>query len=237
MKILVLLLTLSFLSLPVLADQQWTDETEIGSTIVSGNASIETYNVGDKTSYQFDQNVFKFMGRYLQSRANGVESAKNWDASLRYERDLIADFSVFVSHGLSSDIYAGYVQRNDYDLGGKYFLIKSPETTWSAEVGYRNSFTQFTGPSPNPQANYLRLYSEASQVIVEGIAGKLWFEYLPNLSNSDYYLFNAEPSVSVMLNKLLSLKAADLFKYTNTLPIGFSKHLDSYFTLSLVAKF
>lgn len=237
MKKLILSLAIGLLSLPTLAAQQWNDETELGSTIVSGNTSTETYNAGDKTSYQFDQNIFKFSGRYLQSKANGLESAKNWDASLRYERELDASFAVFASFGLSSDIYSGYVQRNDFDLGGKYFLSKSTDTNWSVEAGYRNSFTQFTTASPNPQANYVRIYSEATQVITEGITGKLWVEYLPNLTDTDSYLLNAEPSVSIMLNKLLSLKGADLFKYTNTLPKGFSKHLDSFFTLSIVAKF
>ncbi len=223
--------------LSLTAQAQWQNESELGSTIVSGNSSSETYNAAQKTNYMIDGNLFKASARYLQSRANGVESARNWDAGLRYERSLNEKTSIFVAHELESDIFSGYVQRNSYDIGLKYFFAQSPDTNWSAELGYRNSFTQYVTPTPNAQSNYLRLYSEVSQIISDGITAKLWAEYLPSLTDNNDYLINGEPSVSIMLNHSLSLKAADLFKYHNILPTTFTKRLDSFFTLSLVAKF
>ena len=239
MKKLILLLSLFvnclFLSLNTFADIK--NESELGSTIVSGNTSSETYNVGQKSNFEIDGNSFKLRGRYLGARANGVESARNWDAEFRYERRLTETLSSYASHLLESDIFAGYVQRNSYDIGLKYFFSESPDTTWFAELGYRNSFTQYVTPTPNAQSNYLRVYSEVSQTISEGIVGKLWVEYLPSFTDNNDYLINGEPSLSIMMNKTLSLKVADLFKYHNVLAPTFTKRLDSFFTLSLVAKF
>jgi putative salt-induced outer membrane protein YdiY len=213
------------------------NESELGSTIVSGNTSSETYNLGQKTNFELDGNIFKLRGRYLGARANGGESARNWDAEFRYERRLTETLSSYASHLLESDIFSGYVQRNSYDIGLKYFFAQSPDTTWFAELGYRNSFTQYVTPTPNAQSNYLRIYTEFSQAISDGIVGKLWTEYLPSFTDSNDYLINGEPSISIMLNHSLSLKAADLFKYHNVLSPTFTKRLDSFFTLSLVAKF
>ncbi len=219
------------------AEVPFHSESELGSTIVSGNTQTSTLNAADKTSYQTNDNVYKFSARYLQATANGIESAKNWDGSLRYERRLAENFSIYASFGLDSDIYSNYVQRNNYDLGGKYFLSQSKETNWFAELGYRNSYAQFVTPGPNAQSNIIRVYSEFSQQLALNSSAKFWFEYLPNLSDRDDYRFNFEPSVSVMLNEIFSLKAADLFKYQNELPPNFKKYMDSFFTLSLVSKF
>jgi putative salt-induced outer membrane protein YdiY len=221
----------------VYADESpWHDETEIGTAIVSGNTNTQTINGADKTSFQWDNNVIKLTGRYLQSSANGLQSALNWDTSLRYERILDEKFSLFTSYGLESDVFSGYIQRNNFDLGGKYYFSKSPDTTWTGELGYQNSFTQYVTPTTDAQSNYVRVYSEVNQIIMEGISGRLWAEYLFSVSDSKDYLFNAEPSITMMVNKIFSLKTAYLMKYHNNAPAGF-KQLDSFYTLSVVAKF
>lgn len=237
MKRLTLLLFVNIFAFGAIADTVWHNEAEIGSTIVTGNSQTSTLNAADKTAFKWDENSFKFNARYLQASANGVESAKNWDGAIRYERALTLVISAYASFGLDSDIYSGYVQRANYDIGGKYILSASPATNWSAELGYRNSFAQFVTPAPNAQSNFVRVYSEINQTLAANSSFKFWFEYLPNVADSSDYRFNFEPSVTLMLSDMFSLKAADLIKYQNQLPPKFSQYLDSFFTLSLVSKF
>ena len=98
----------------------------------------------DPEQYQFDLNLLKLTGSYLATRSlssgNYIETAKSWDAGLRYERKIWEVFGAFADHIIESDIYAGYIQRNNSDLGGKYFLVKAKDLTWSAEAGYRYTF-------------------------------------------------------------------------------------------------
>ena len=227
----------------------FTDDSELGAAVVSGNTSSATYDAQQKNSYTWDSNVFKLGFRYLNTQASGVDTARNWDASLRYERQLSDVVNAFADHTVESDVFAGYVQRNNFDLGGKYFFTKSDDTKWSAEAGYRYSFTHNTGLVPDSTNNEVRVYSEVVQNISKTSSFKFWVEYVqtvastqttvPGYQVSQDYFINAEPSVSVMLNDLLSLKSAYLMKYHNYLPPGSTatKNLDTVFTTSLVAKF
>lgn len=218
------------------APSPWTNESELSLVSVTGNTESESYTGKQKTTYTFDKNLLAASGRYLQTKSAGVETARAWDAGLRYERALTDWWSIYAGYGAESDVYAGYVQRDNADLGGKYFLTKEEKTTWFAELGYRYT-------TENPKAgekfstSYGRLYSEFTQSFDKAWTFKLWAEYLPNFSKSEAYLANAEPSISVMLSEIFSLKSAYLIKYQNvpTAPTG--KHVDSMFTTSLVAKF
>lgn len=215
------------------------DDSELGTAIVSGNTNSETYNAQEMMAYKWEQNIAKISARYLEARANGVQSAQNWDGSLRYERVLSEVFEGFAAHTLDSDVFSGYVQRNSFDLGVKYFLTKSDDTKWWVEGGYRYIFTHYPSSLPDTVNNAVRLYTEIVQNLTKTSSFRFWVEYIPSFTNSQDYLLNTEPSISVMLNDVFSLKAAYLFKYHNFLPSGSlaTKYLDTVFTTSLVAKF
>jgi putative salt-induced outer membrane protein YdiY len=100
----------------------WTSESEVGIATVSGNSKSETFTGKDTTSYTIDaKNKVTWTGRYLRATSGGVESSRNWDTAARLERLFPpSSLSAFVSYGLESDFYAGYVQRNNADIGLKY---------------------------------------------------------------------------------------------------------------------
>jgi putative salt-induced outer membrane protein len=236
--------------------QGFKDETSLGLSVVSGNSNSQSYNAKQLSEYDWEKNVIRASGHYLEAQANGVESALNWDAVLRYERALSDSFNIFTSYGLDSDYYAGYVQKNNFDLGGKYFLIKSDEFTWSAEAGYRYSTTHFpasltTGVSlPDNNASSARLYTEGVENLNKTATFKLTVEYIqtlvssltsavPNYSTAQDYYLNVEPSLNLMFTQILSMKTSYLFKYANFLPPGTTatKYVETTLTTSLVAKF
>lgn len=213
----------------------WFSEAEAGAIVVSGNNDSESYNAKAKSTYVWDKNSVIGSGRYLKTDSLGVESARNWEAGLRYERELNDYFSLFVGQKAESDIYNGYVQRDSTDAGLKYFLTKTDNITWTAEAGYRYQVT-------NPTAGDLardsmgRAYTEYNQKVRQDLSLKYWLEYLPNFTNADAYLVNTEASLNVMLNSRLSFKVAYLLQYQNELPAG-AKYSTTTTTMNLVAKF
>ncbi len=234
----VLLSTASFAQSPASppeAKPPFQSESEAGAVTISGNSSSESYSLKSKNTYTWDKDIFTIYGRYLRARANGVESARNWEVGGRYERTLNSYLGAFIGHKAESDVYSGFVQRDSEDLGLKYFLTQSDTFTWTLEGGYRYSVT-LQDDDTKAKASFGRLYTELNKTLSPTVQIKYWAEYLPNLTVAEAYLANTEASLSVMLNRSLSLKVAYLLQYQN-LPPEEGKHADTTFTTALVAKF
>lgn len=210
-------------------------EAEAGAILSSGNSDSESYAAKIKTVYTQDKNVYTGFGHYIKTQANGTESARNWDAGLRYERDFTDYLGAFAGQKIESDFYAGYLQRDSSDLGLKYFLIKTDDMKWTAEAGYRYSKTQPASGSVSFD-NYLRLYTEFTKALDKTLAFKYWAEYLPNMTDGKAFQVNTEASINVMLNSTFSLKMAYLLQYQNVPPSG-GKYSATTTTMNLVAKF
>lgn len=236
LKFVVSLISILFIScLSFAQDKPFQSESEAGAVVVSGNSSSESYAAKTNNTYTVDKDVYKLFGRYLRTTANSVESARSWEAGIRYERALSDYFSVFIGHKAESDVYSGYIQRDSEDLGGKYFFEKSDTFTWLTELGYRYSTTyQTTGTKAYD--SYGRLYTEFKKNLNDSVQLRYWAEYLPNFTNNEAYLANTEASLSVMLSEVFSLKLAYLLQYQNVAPAG-GKRVDTTYTTSLVAKF
>ena len=157
--------------------------------------------------YSWDSNVLRWTFRYLNSKSTSgtgsaqtplTDTARSWDSFLRYERVLSSDFNGFADYGLESDVFNGYVQRNDIDLGGKYFIAKSDDTNWSAEAGYRNIATHYPASQPDSNTSNIRLYSEVTQNYEKTTTFKLWLEYIQalgsNVSGPNYSLAQRLPA-------------------------------------------
>ena len=244
---------LFFFEAPAFAEdtppKPFKDESEFGAAVVSGNTNSETYNLKQFNQYSWEINALKLNGHYLEARANGLQSAESWEISLRYERTLSDLVTVFTTYGLQSDPFAGYVQKNNADIGAKHFLSKDPDFNWFLEAGYRNTKTHYTGVQEDSENSSIRLYTEASKVPNKSENFRLWIEYVQTFlstqtGNHDYlasqdYQINVEPSMSILLTQILSLKVAYLFKYNNYLASDSTatKYLDTLFTTALVAKF
>lgn len=217
----------------------WAHESEVGIATVSGNTTSETYNLKQKTTYAFGLNSLTLTARYLQSEVDGVQGSKNWDAAVRYDREVSSRTSIFASHGLESDIFAGYVQRNNYDIGAKYDIAKSDATKWFAELGYRYTYNLFSGPADGRDTiNHLvRGYTEISQNLSDKTALRFWVEYLPNVEDFGESRVNFEPSIVSQLSDIFSLKTGYLVKYQSEIVAPVTRHADKFLTTALVTKF
>lgn len=220
---------------PAPADKPFKGEAQAGSVVVSGNTKSESYTGAAKLTFKPDDNLYSVFGRYLRTTANGVESALNWEAGVRYERALNAWFSLYAGYKSESDYYSGFVQRDSPEAGGKYFFTKTDTLTWTGEAGYRYSTTNFVATG-KAYDSFGRLYTEYNQVLSDTVTLKYWVEYLPNFTQEKAYLANSEASVNVMLSKILSLKIGYLLQYQNVAPPA-GHHTDTTSTMTLVAKF
>ncbi len=233
-----LLISLAFcMSASAQEKSPWSHESEAAVVKVDGNTKSDSYSAKQKTVYTFDSNALTAAGRYLQTKAADIETAKSWEASLRYERLFSDAWSAFVQHGAESDAYAGYVQRDNTDIGGKYYFIKSDARNLFSELGARFTNTLPTGAGKKDNNTSGRLYAEYTDKLTETVSAKFWVEYLPNFKDSDAYLVNYEPSMSVMMSQVFSLKVAYLVKYHNKTVTATEKKEDTTFTTALVAKF
>lgn len=212
-----------------------SNESEVSVVSVNGNTQSESYSAKQKITYKIESDIFTVFGRYLQTKTGSTETGKQWEASLRYERELGEKWAAFLQHGAESNFYAGFVQRDNSDIGGKYYFIKSDAENLFSEAGVR--YTKYFDGTTSSYSNSGRVYLEYSKKFNDSVVGKFWAEYLPNFKDSDAYLVNYEPSISVMMNQIFSLKAAYLVKTHNKTISPTDKRDDTTFTTSIVAKF
>ncbi len=212
------------------------NETEVTLVDAKGNSVSTAFGAKQQDALMWDMNVLKGQARYFGSSSGGIESARSWDAALRYERELSGIWSLYAGQGIESDNFAGVDRRYNSDIGGRYMITKNPVLGWSAEAGYRyTDQTNSNGAKNNSQ--FGRLYSEAGYTMTETSTAKLWVEYLPNLTRTNADLLNAEASISAAMSAMLSLKAAYLVKYNAAPPAPATQYVDRLLTTSLVAKF
>ena len=214
-----------------------SNEAEAGIVISSGNASSQTYNLQDKSVYKLPAQVFSFEARYLQTIANSLESARYWLFGIKAEQVLSESFNIYLGQNVESNIFAGFNQRYNTDIGGKYIFIKSEDMNWFGEAGYRYALTNQTPSGTQAAVHLIRIYSEVVNNWNKSVSTKLWVEGTPNITNSNGYRIMGEASLSVVLTSVFSVKTAYLVKYDNAPPPGITKNTDTFFTTSLVAKF
>lgn len=230
-----LLLLLGWMPSPARAE--FKNSTEVGIVVAGGNSKSESYNFHQSNFYGWEKNTIGAKGDFLESKNLGVLSAKRWDLSFRYERILTEKLALFVAQGVESDLFAGYMQRYNSDLGAKATLYqKEKEWNWVAELGPRYSSQRNVDGSMIIR-NGARLYSELLHYWNPGVSSELWIEYLPNFTDTRDWFLNSELSLSAALNTVFSVKSAYLVKF-HTLPSAPALYrTDTTFTTSLVAKF
>lgn len=245
----VLLSALAFIAIPAplahaidTAPAVFKNESEAGVVVTAGNAPTQTFNFKQANTYEWSGNLFKGSGSYLKSSTRDTETALTWSLGLRYERVLIERLNAFLGQSLESNRFAGFYQRYNSDVGGKYFLFKGSDATpkpeddlvWSLEGGYR--FTVENRSAEQVQQHYLRLFSDTVKNWSKTFSTRLWVEYLPNLSDTSDHQLNSELSANAALSEVFAIKVGYLVKYRTILLPPATEKLDSQFTTALVAK-
>lgn len=242
MKLKITLPIISLLS--IAAHAQVAHESSVGIVSTSGNTEMETYNAKTKTTYINGDWDYALGGHYTlgeqvdQETEEKIESARNWDVNARAGRKIYGNLSAFVAHKVEGDEFAGYVERNNSDVGLTYTFYRSEKTYLFTDLGYRR---QVTTPVSGQtyESNKGRIYAETSNKLNENFSYKFWVEYLPDFAadSENGNQLNFEPSIAATLTDIFSLQVAYKGMY-NSAPVGdATEYYDSIFTTSLLAKF
>lgn len=213
----------------------FSNESELGVVIAAGNAKSQSYSIRQLNQQRWTSDALRFDGRFLKASADGVESARSWALGLRYERSISDQVSGYAGQNVESDRFAGYRQRYNTDLGGKYTFLQNDEMTVLSEAGYRRTIENREASQVNQ--NILRVYAEANRNWTKTFSSRLGVEYLPNLTISSDYQLNADLSISAAINEIFALKMGYLLKYRKIPAPPATESADSQFTSALVAKF
>lgn len=248
MKSLLLLVLVPFIA--IAQESKLSNESQLSIIQTGGNSAIETYNFQTKTDFVKNKNEYEIGGHYVLGTSENAEgdteeSARNWDYYGKYTRDLSNKLGVFLKYQVEGNEFSGIIQRNNSDAGLKYTFIKTDKKSFYSELGLRQTeetrLLKDEDGEDKFSFNKGRVYSEISQKLSSTLSYKFWAEYLPNFTESEDYLINFEPSVSVVLSDNLSFKVSYRGAYDNQPSINEDgsrqKHLDYTTATSLIAKF
>ncbi len=241
--LLILLFSTNLFAAEDVEKSPWAHESEASVAISNGNTKSESYIGKQKTTYTVAKEIFALSGAYRKTLSEDSdtgaleESGLYWELGVRYDHMFSKYFSVFIGYKSSSDIHSENVQKDAWDLGGKYAFVKSKETDLFVELGYRNTYERNVYPNPNNSYHSVRTYAEGERRWNKNFSTKLWVEYLIDVADSEDYETNFEGSLRTVLTDILSLKVAYEGKYDNAPSSDDAEFYDSLFTTSLIAKF
>jgi hypothetical protein len=171
----------------------------LGLIIQDGNTVDNTVAFKSDNSLVLKNEIFLIGGHYNYGWDEKGLSSRNWDLRLRYDYKLKKNFHPFASIVAEGDPFAGFYNRNNYDLGVN-FPIKGESLNWTFEIGYR-----YTKESPTDTPVRFQNKIRANVAVLWKLPNKseveLWVRYLPFLSDTQGDLPN------YMLDYGLSIKS------------------------------
>jgi len=210
-------------------------ESEAGVVLTTGNTDAQTYRAKQTTEAKWDQNIGRFTSSYLYGKSAGTENLRKWDAGLRYERQILKKFGVYVGYTVDGNPFAGLESRQTGDLGGIYYVHETKDMELSTEAGYQlQSERKVTDITVN--SHLVRVFLGWKQKWNDSISSQVTAEFLRNFEYSDDYRIHFEPSVSVLLTNVFSIKLGYSVDYRNSPAVAGKQSLDTIYTTSLVAR-
>ena len=227
-----------------------SNESELSLIQSGGNSVAETNNLKTETKLVKEKRTYSIGGHYTLSSSevideNGdkktVESARNWDVNTKYEQELTKKFSGVLGFKVEGDEFSGLSQRENTDLGVKYFIHKDDKINSYVQLGLRYSTERTTTRNEDDEDHFKytkgNVFYEITHKMSESLSYKFWFEYLPNLTKSEDYQITYEPSLIFVLSNTFSLKTGYKGIYDNQPNIEGNEYTDFTFTTSILAKF
>ncbi len=227
----------------------FTHESSISIVQTGGNSTAETYNVATDNTYKPGTRDYHLYGNYTLSYADDPdvedspkeETARNWKAGGDITQDLTKKLGATLGQNYEGNTYAGYKQKDNSDIGLKYQFFKTDKVKLSTEVSYRYTVEKRTERDDDGRDVFYfqkgNITVNYSQKLNDQVSYKFWVQYLPNFTESEDYQVNFEPSITVTMSDILSLRVSYKGQYDNKLNPGVEEYLDHTTTTALVAKF
>lgn len=229
---------------------KWSNQSEASIIQTGGNTNLETYNLKTDVSRKKGKRIYSAGGHYTLGVSkteddNGdeirTETARNWDARLKYEQELSIKGNGYAGVQYEGDTFSGFEQRDNYDIGGKYKMHEGDDFNTFFELGYRYTIERTTTRNEDDEDEFHdhkgRVFWELNHKVREGLSYRFWTEYIYNFTRTEDYLINFEPSMAFTLTSIFSIKLAYKGMYDNDPAIDGNKYLDWTYTTSLIAVF
>jgi putative salt-induced outer membrane protein len=224
--------------LPSLSLAEFSHESEVSILSSGGNSELSTWNLKSRNDYKLEKSIFQLSGHYTYGEAAEVESARNWDAKLGYERILKKDWRGYLTQQVEGDKFKGIDTRFNTDIGAGLVLVDREKHKIKTELGYRYTVEKYrnsTTGSENFQKG--RAYVENDHQLTETLFFRVWMEYIPNFSEGSDYMINGGSSIQASLTSIFSLKVSYEGNYDNMPSLTSNRKYDYQYTTSLIAKF
>lgn len=246
-SILILLVAVCSLSV----NAEWKNQSELAMIRTGGNTELETYNLKTESTLKKEKRSYSFGGHYTLG-TNGIkndegdfdgkeDSARNWDVHARYTQELTKKTAAFFQIMFEGDEFAGYDERQNYDLGMKYKFTESEKLNSFASLAYRYTIETAVEEDAEGENEYTDskavAYYEINKLVREGFSYKFWMEYVYNFTRTEDFLINFEPSLSLAMNETFSLKIAYKGMYDNEPAVEGNEQMDWQYTTALLANF
>jgi len=196
---------------------------DLGFVSASGNASVTTFNVGDKLVLKTGdgRHIVTQLFGLVYGRSEGETVADNWRASGRYEFSLSSRVFLFALLGMDRDRLAGIARRFEESLGLTWKALAGPRTELGLEAGL--SLIQ-ERPTTGPGDDFLggRTSALFQYKFRENVSFSQGLEFLPNVQQRDDYRINSETAIVASVSRNISFKTSYALRFDNTPEPGFT---------------
>ncbi len=170
----------------------------LGIVIQGGNTIDNTIAFNSVNTLILDPDMYQLAGHYNYGWDEKGLSSRNWDLRGRYQRKIKEKLQPFVAIVAEGDPFAGFNDRLNFDVGVN-FPFKGKYFNYNIDIGYRYT-EELPTNTPERFQNKLRVHLGGEKELGKNGDIKIWFRYLPFLSdtqgNLPNYMFDYGLSVN-----------------------------------------
>ncbi len=213
----------------------WSGKAAFSLVALTGNTTTKTISAGGELNYK--PGVWSGLGRinFVRSTAEGVETARQLDATGRAQRQLRPRTDVYGQVDYLKNVFAGIENRVAPEAGIAYQVLTAPTQSLrvAGGIGYSRE-TRTTGPTltfatANARLGYTRTLSDTADLTEEAT-------FTSGLDRVANWRFANAVSLSAALTTLFSLKVSHETRYLKE-PVPTFQKTDTVTSVALVAKF
>lgn len=220
----------------------WENSGEASILLTSGNSELTTIGLGAASTYRPDPWAAKGKFNFLTSRSSGIQTAESYELSLRGERKVAQDLSLFLAVLYYKNLFAGFERRLGSELGANYRILEADGHLLSAELAFgiineRLRFSTAAGTGSDERTfGDGRLGLEYKWKISESAEFSNVLSLLNNFSLADDFRLSDTAALTTVMTEILSLKVSFKVDYLNRPVLG-KKSTDTTTSVAFIAKF
>ena len=240
MKKTVIAVALTFFAASAMAQEaaapkKWKDTAELSYVQTSGNSKTSTLSAKNLYNYDWEKTALEVVAGGLGTSSRNTVTAEQYNASEKVSFKLAGKNYAFQKTAWDKNRFAGIKDRYDLALGLGRNLLDTADNKLSLEAGAGYIFEDRL-LSDNQTFGTYRGYAKYIKSLSTTANASQDLEYLGNLKHSKGYRMNAETAIVTSISTHFSLKAAYLWKFTNSPAAGFKK-TDTITSMAIIVNY